>query len=211
MLFQNTRQKWKHVKWYLTEKPLYSRYIVYCTITFLSADTSYLINLSFATFFWGTLQLTNGPFRIRYNMRGATFVTAIYVEMASHKKKIQFTKRPQASSREPMNGRSLGDRKKNPREKKILTGFFPWRAKSRSFATRRCSLWGCERACSLLFRQREPSFQNDYHLSLSLSLTLTFPLINDARKWRRRAASLGHREITRANSPLKRKKILVKP
>jgi len=101
--------------------------------------------------------------------------------------------------------------KKTLEKKKILTGFFPWRAKSRSFATRRCSLWGCERACSLLFRQREPSFQNDYHLSLSLSLTLTFPLINDARKWRRRAASLGHREITRANSPLKRKKILVKP
>lgn len=110
-----------------TRSMIFRRYhfildIVYCTITFLSVDTSYLINLSFATFFWGTLQLTDGPFCIRYNMRGATFVTAIYVEMASREKKS--TKHPQASSREPMNGRSLGDRKKNSR-KKIATLFSP--------------------------------------------------------------------------------------
>lgn len=56
-------------------------------------------------------------------MRRATFVTAIYVEMAG-RKKIRLAKRPQASSREPMNGRSLGDRKK-PSRKKIATLFPP--------------------------------------------------------------------------------------
>lgn len=62
--------------------PLYSRYCI-----FVDSPLKRLINLSFATFFWGTLQLTNGPFRVQYNMRRATFVTAIYVEMVGRKKK----------------------------------------------------------------------------------------------------------------------------
>lgn len=59
-------------------------------------------------------------------MRRATFVTAIYVEMAGRKKKTsRFAKRPQASSREPMNGRSLGDRKKKTPRKKNRGAFSP--------------------------------------------------------------------------------------
>lgn len=114
-------------------------------------------------------------------MRRATFVTAIYVEMVGRKKKTsRFAKRPQASSREPMNGRSLGDRKKTL-EKKKSRRFFPRRAKSRSFATRRRSLRGHVRACSLLFRRRKSSPVPE-RLS-SLSLSHPFPLFDDAEGW----------------------------
>lgn len=124
-------------------------------------------DLSFATFFWGTLQLTNGPFRIQYNMQRATFVTVIYVEMAGRKKPGSWSvlKRPHES--QWMVALSVTE-KKPSRKKSTL---FPRRAKSCSFATLRRSLRGRGRACFLLFRRRKSTFQSDYHLPLTLPLS----------------------------------------
>lgn len=115
-------------------------------------------------------------------------------------KKIQFAKRPQASSRESMNGRSLSvTGKKSPREKKNRDAFSPPPGQialvcdTPPWHTR---LW--TRACPLLFRRREYSFQNDYRLS--------YPHFFPRR--RREAggpASLSRSpwEIIRANPPLR--------
>lgn len=134
----------------------------------------------FFFFFWEALQLTNGPLRVRYNTRRATFVTC---NLRRNGQKIQFAKHPQASSREPMNGRSLSvDReKKRSREKKNRDALFlPRRAKSRSFATRRRGMPEC--VSPLILSEGNTRSRT---IIVSLSLSLSFFPGGDASEWRR--------------------------
>lgn len=96
------------------------------------------------------------------------------VEMGSRGKKkcARFAKRPQAPSREPMNGRSLGDRKKVRREKKIISATplssqpVGW-AKSCSFARQAGRAQpGSSPASPLISSQDDPrTFRDDYRPS----------------------------------------------
>lgn len=154
-----------------------------------------ICRLQMLFFFWEALQLTNGPlcaFDIICDVPHSSLAT--YVEMG---KKIQFAKSPQASSREPMNGRSLSVTGKKGQGKKIVTLFLPRRAKSRSFATRRRGMPECAPS---YFVGGKYSFQNDYRLSFSFF----FP-IGDAREWWRDGTRLSRSpwEIIRANPPLR--------
>lgn len=132
-----------------------------------STEISRLMNLSPAHvifFVLGSSSINQWSIaRVRYNTRRATFVTC---NLRRNGQKIQFAKRPQASSREPMNGRSLiATGKKEVEGKKIVTLFLPRRVKSRSFATRRRGMPECVPSYLV---GRKYSFQNDYRLSFSL-------------------------------------------
>lgn len=71
-----------------------------------------------------------------------------------------------------------------------MTLFLPRRAKSRSFATRRRGMPECVPS---YFVGGKYSFQNDYRLSFSLSLSF-FPSATQGNDGKAGPASLGHHE-----------------